>query len=113
MSICWDGTVVPCCFDFFKTYILGNVNQKTLKEIWNDKPMIQLRHSMLNNTYMSFNKLCKDCVILHIDPVLGIPSGIKTTIKDTITNLIGIKTEKYLIKVAKKLSPSYSLWIDK
>lgn len=113
MSICWDGTVVPCCFDFFKTYTLGNVNEKPLKEIWNDRPMVALRESMLNGTYRDLNKLCIDCVILHLEPLLGVPAGMRTTVKDVITNLIGMRTEKYLIRLAKKIKPSYSLGIDR
>ena len=112
MSICWDGTVVPCCFDFFKTYVLGNVNETSLKEIWNDKPMLALRESMINGTYGQLNRLCIGCVILHLDPVLGVPAGMRTCVKDAITNLISMRAEKYLIKFAKKIRPSYSLGID-
>lgn len=112
MSICWDGTVVPCCFDFFKTYTLGNVNKKPLKEIWNDRPMVALRKSMLNGSYGRLNKLCNNCVILHLEPVLGVPAGMRTAVKDVITNLIGMRSEKYLIKFAKKITPSYSLKIE-
>lgn len=112
MSICWDGTVVPCCFDFFKTYVLGDVNKSTLKEIWNGKPMLELRSSMLDGTYKSMNKLCNNCVILHLDPVLGIPAGMRTTIKDSMTLLFGLQYEKYFIKIAKKIKSGYSLQID-
>jgi radical SAM protein with 4Fe4S-binding SPASM domain len=113
MSICWDGTVVPCCFDFFKTYTLGNVNKKSLEEIWNDQPMTALRESMLNGSYKDLNKLCNGCVILHLDPVLGVPAGMRTAVKDAITNLIGMNAEKHLIRFAKKIKPSYSLKIDR
>ena len=112
MSICWDGTVVPCCFDFFKTYTLGNVHEKSLKDIWNDKPMVALRKSMLDGSYGKLDKLCNNCVILHLEPVLGVPAGMRTAVKDVITNLIGMRTEKYLIRIAKKITPSYSLKID-
>ena len=112
MSVYWDGTVVPCCFDFFKTYVLGDVNKKTLKEIWNDEPMVKLRRSMLDGTYKTTNRLCNGCVILHLDPVLGVPAGMRTAVKDAITNIVGMRAEKYLIKFAKKIRPSYSLRID-
>lgn len=112
MSICWDGTVVPCCFDFFKTYVLGNVRDKSIKEIWNDEPMRRLRQSMQDGTYQTVNKLCKSCVILHLDPVLGVPAGMRSAVKDAITNFMGMKAERYLIKITKKLKPSYSLKID-
>jgi len=75
--------------------------------------MTALRESMLNGSYKDLNKLCNGCVILHLDPVLGVPAGMRTAVKDAITNLIGMRTEKYLIKFAKKIKPSYSLKIDR
>jgi radical SAM protein with 4Fe4S-binding SPASM domain len=112
MSICWDGTVVPCCFDFFKTYVLGNVKEQSIREIWNGEPIVKLREGMLNGTYKTINKLCNRCVILHLEPILGVPAGMRTAVKDAITNLIGMHTEKYLIMLAKKIRPSYSLKVD-
>jgi radical SAM protein with 4Fe4S-binding SPASM domain len=32
--ITWDGNVVPCCFDKDAAYVLGNISQNHLKEIW-------------------------------------------------------------------------------
>jgi radical SAM protein with 4Fe4S-binding SPASM domain len=112
MSIRWDGTVVPCCFDFFNTYILGDVKKKGLREIWNDSPMLKLRGSMFDGTYQSINMLCKSCVILHLEPVLGVPAGMRSAVKDAVTNLMGMRAERYLIKAAKFLRSSYSLKID-
>ena len=33
----------------------------------------------------------------------------RTAMKDTVTNLVGINTEKWLVKVAKKLTLTISL----
>lgn len=30
----WDGAVVPCCFDFSKSMILGNLNETTIEELY-------------------------------------------------------------------------------
>ncbi|KJU81311.1 Fe-S oxidoreductase [Candidatus Magnetobacterium bavaricum] len=113
MSICWDGTVVPCCFDFLKTYVLGNIHEKSLKEIWNDKPMVNLRKGMLDGTYAQINKLCKGCVIVHLTPIVGIPAGMRTTVKDSLTNIFGIRYEKTFKRIAKMLNSSYSLKVEK
>ena len=33
-----DGTVVPCCYDLYSEYVMGNVFEENLKTIWkNDK----------------------------------------------------------------------------
>ena len=34
--ITWDGLVVPCCFDKDATHQLGNLQQQSFKEIWNN-----------------------------------------------------------------------------
>jgi len=109
MSIRWDGTVLPCCFDFFNTYTLGNVKERSLRQIWNDEPMRQLRKSMLDGTYTDVNPLCEQCVILTLDPILGLPAGMRAAFADSVTNLLGIGLEKYLIKLAKWVQPSFSL----
>lgn len=112
MSICWDGTVVPCCFEYFNNYVLGNVKEKSLKDIWNDEPMLKLRRAMLDGTYHALDPTCEDCAILYLDAILGIPAGMRTAVKDAITNLVGMRAEKYLIMLAKKIKPSYSLRIE-
>lgn len=109
MSIHWDGTVVPCCFDFSKAYTLGNVQEKTLREIWNDEPMLRLRRSMLDGSYRLVNKLCDGCVVLGLAPVLGVPVGLRAAVADAITNVIGFQAEKLMIRIAKKITPSFSL----
>jgi len=112
MSMRWDGTVVPCCFDYSNNYVLGNVKEKNLKDIWNDEPMLKLRRAMLDGTYHTLDPICKDCVILYRDAILGVPAGMRTAVKDAITNLIGMRAEKHLIRFTRKIKPSYSLRID-
>lgn len=63
MTILWDGTVVPCCFDFNGRYKLGNIKEKTLKEIWNDKPMQELRNEFISGNVK--NSLCRNCEFLY------------------------------------------------
>lgn len=113
LSICWDGTVVPCCFDFFKSYTLGDVNEKTILEIWNDDRIVKLRKSMLDKTYLKLNKLCDKCVILHTKSVFGIPAGMRSGIRYSMTKQLGFRIEKLLIKFASWVGSDYSLKVVK
>lgn len=58
-SITWDGNVVPCCNDYDNKYVLGNVKDNTLMEIWNGENMKKLRMEFLGNDIS--NKLCINC----------------------------------------------------
>ena len=60
LSIYWNGDVVPCCDDFDKGYVVGNVNNKSIKEIWNDKPLVELRKKHVQNK-QKLVSLCREC----------------------------------------------------
>ncbi|MBU0999522.1 radical SAM protein [Patescibacteria group bacterium] len=112
VSIRWDGTVIPCCFDFFNGYILGDVKEKRLKEIWNDQPMIKLRKAMIENKATQIYPLCDGCIIRNSKPVFGIPAGMRSAIGNNACSVLGNNLEKIIIKLAKKISPSFPLEID-
>lgn len=44
--ITWDGLVVPCCFDKDAQHKLGDLKQKSFKEIWNDDSYINFRKQL-------------------------------------------------------------------
>lgn len=60
ITILWDGRVVPCCYDYDGKYLLGDLNNQTLKEIWNSQEMIELRKQHILND-LKDNQLCKNC----------------------------------------------------
>ena len=35
MQVLWDGTVVPCCYDFDGRIFLGDLSRQSVKDIWN------------------------------------------------------------------------------
>ncbi len=63
LGVCHDGDVVPCSIYITRANttnsILGNVKEKSIKEIWNDKPIKEFRKMLaeknLQNTY------CQSC----------------------------------------------------
>lgn len=71
MVICADGTVTPCPQDFFAQMTMGNVNEQTLREIWNGNPYRDLRRKFRTN--IESLELCKDCDRLRRKTVGGIP----------------------------------------
>ena len=71
VSVQFDGKVVPCCRDFDSKYVLGDLNDNSLQEIWNGKKLKNLRKEHLDNNYD--NILCKNCNEYDaINPSIGI-----------------------------------------
>jgi radical SAM protein with 4Fe4S-binding SPASM domain len=58
--ILWDGRVVPCCMDYDAKYVLGNVKEKSLQEIFNDKPIQELRRLHIEGKVFE-SELCRGC----------------------------------------------------
>jgi len=77
MQISANGDVVPCCVDWKRVNLLGNVRDASLVDIWNGSAVRQLQ-----NTHLAGNRfnipLCQNCVmneyseIDNIDHMQGI-----------------------------------------
>ncbi len=63
VSVTWDGEVVPCCYDYDKKYVLGDVKKESLSQIWNGERMQALRKEFLSNNVQNF--LCRQCPVLY------------------------------------------------
>jgi radical SAM protein with 4Fe4S-binding SPASM domain len=57
--IAWDGRVVPCCFDYNATMVMGDLRTQTLAEIWNSEDYVRFRRMELEGTNAS--SLCRNC----------------------------------------------------
>lgn len=57
--ITWDGKVIPCCFDKDAAHEMGNVAQKSFKQIWYSRPYQAFRSALL--TSRSEIEICKNC----------------------------------------------------
>jgi radical SAM protein with 4Fe4S-binding SPASM domain len=58
-GIQWDGTCVICCVDFDGKTNMGNLNKKTLKEIWLSPRLNRIRRGF--NTCQLVHPYCKTC----------------------------------------------------
>jgi radical SAM protein with 4Fe4S-binding SPASM domain len=72
LIIFWDGSVLPCTQDFFGYYILGNVRDSSVKEIWNNEKMLHLREKALHQDIGDL-KTCSQCDRVWRDKFLGVP----------------------------------------
>lgn len=58
LVVMWNGDVVPCCVDMYGKLVLGNVNQQSLREIFNSPKAQALRKRHLRG---DFPKVCSSC----------------------------------------------------
>ena len=72
LIIFWDGRVVPCTQDFLGYYILGNVRDSSLAEIWNNEKMVKLREKVIKKEIDDL-KACCHCDRLWREQIMGIP----------------------------------------
>lgn len=61
LVIRYNGDVLPCCTFFSRKLVMGNIYQKSIKEIWNDAPLRYLREMQLAGRYKEI-PACLECV---------------------------------------------------
>ena len=57
--VTWDGKVVPCCFDKDAKYAMGDVSNRTFKQIWENDSYNRFRKSILVSR--SQIDICTNC----------------------------------------------------
>ena len=62
-----DGRAYPCCLGVAK-HPVGNFKEKTMREIWNDEPMREMRRNMLDD------KSCQECADCYEQEAAGFAS---------------------------------------
>jgi len=83
LFVLWDGTIVPCCVDWWGDYALGNINDMSLKEAWNGAMLQYLRASLADGHYDRI-PLCKECDRLWRPKRFGVPYRSMRTVKQWI-----------------------------
>ncbi len=59
MTICSNGNIIPCCHDNNSDYIMGNVFEETLSQIWNNKKFRKFRKAIKKD--QASIALCRTC----------------------------------------------------
>jgi len=60
VTVTVDGKVLVCCNDYDEKYILGDLKENSLEEIWNNDKMKLLRRQVRDKK-LHTNPLCKNC----------------------------------------------------
>lgn len=60
--ILFNGDMVLCCTDYYKTMLLGNVAEKSIFEVWNSPRATKIRQDFIRGDF-SENPLCAKCLI--------------------------------------------------
>ncbi len=63
MAVYWDGRVGPCCMDYDAKYIIGDVKEQSLSQIWNSLKLQELRAAFRNKSYSRIEP-CQNCSFL-------------------------------------------------
>lgn len=62
----WDGIVVPCCQDINADYALGNLQYHSLRELWNNQKMQELRKLLVAGEYER-SRICRKCNMFQLN----------------------------------------------
>jgi radical SAM protein with 4Fe4S-binding SPASM domain len=63
LQIQWDGKVVPCCWDYNSSMVMGDITKQTVEEILNSEPFEKLRHAHKTENFKEYP--CDICDQLH------------------------------------------------
>lgn len=61
LTIRFDGSVVPCCYDLTSQLVMGNIYNSSLEEIWSGESYNVLRTSISQKKYIS---ICSNCNVV-------------------------------------------------
>jgi radical SAM protein with 4Fe4S-binding SPASM domain len=88
--VLWDGTIVPCCVDWWGEYSLGNIAETSLAEAWNSDRMMHLRAKLASEEHYGEIAMCADCDRLWRQKRFGVPQRGFEVVKEFLQrNLLG------------------------
>ena len=61
MCILFDGRVVACCVDWFRTTIVGDLRTQSIAEVWNGEPYQRIRQGLATDDAQLLPEICQNC----------------------------------------------------
>ncbi len=61
VHVLWNGDVLPCCNDWRRKVILGNVKEQSIEEIWNGPARLQFLREVYGETAPRPGLICLNC----------------------------------------------------
>lgn len=102
LGITWNGDAIPCTYNLNHDYVVGNINDASVSDIWNSAKLIELRQAMLYGNFLELSPVCENCTVAGTPRILGIPAGLRATISDAVSNFLGYGFEQNAIRLANK-----------
>lgn len=84
MCILYNGDVVLCCVDWFRTVIAGNVGEKTVQDVWNSDVFRRIRTAFADGDVASLPDICVNCT------ESACPSKHRRGIRGILSRLAGV-----------------------
>lgn len=60
LQVTWDLKVIPCCFDFDATVVLGDLRRQSLRDIFTSVPYLRFIEAHKNNALSDY-RICLGC----------------------------------------------------
>jgi len=57
--ITWDGKIIPCCFDKNADHIMGDLNERSFRDIWESSEYSNFRQNILSARNVI--EICRNC----------------------------------------------------
>ena len=63
--VCYNGDVVLCCVDWWRTEVMGNLKEQSLQEIWTSQRMQEIRRGHAEQDASVLPQICSDCGVSY------------------------------------------------
>ena len=64
--VVYNGDVLLCCVDWWRTVCLGNLREQTLEEIWNSEKATKIRLAHATGNAEALPGICRDCKVSYL-----------------------------------------------
>jgi len=86
VQVQWNGEIVPCCWDYNNSIVLGDVSKNTISEVLKGEDFNKLRSAHANGEFYKF-PFCDSCdQLYHCDDALVFTTTSTSKIGRTNTN---------------------------
>lgn len=61
MCVLYNGDVILCCVDWHRTVVLGNLENQSIREVWNGPRLAEIRRAFKNGDENNLPEICMNC----------------------------------------------------
>ena len=97
MCILFNGGVVLCCVDWFRTVVGGDVSKDTVQAVWNSPVFTQIREGFEEQNASKLPEICINCTESACpndhrrNTFKGLVKGLKETYLNPVREVVGLR----------------------